>query len=189
LKNNKPIKGMDKTRFSQNALYVFMRIAFTQVLLMFTLTSLVSAAPAGTRGQGLLDRRVSLNMKEKEISKVLSVIEKQVSVAFTYSSRLIRTSKKVSVKVDNVPLSQVLDQILDSTISMEVIEQEGEIVLKPKPAIGPELVASTGDNDAERSLPVSGTVTSSAGQPLSGVSVVEKGTAKVLLPIQRERSG
>ncbi|MBS1566997.1 MAG: TonB-dependent receptor plug domain-containing protein, partial [Bacteroidetes bacterium] len=154
-----------------------MRIAFTQMLLMFTLTSLVSAAPAGTMGQGLLERRVSIDMKEKEISKVLSTIGKQISVAFTYSSRLIKSSKKVSLKVDNVPLSQVLDQIFDSAVSMEVVEQEREIILKPKVIAVPELATAAENGYAGLFLPVSGTVTNDSGQPLSGISVLEKGTS------------
>jgi TonB-linked SusC/RagA family outer membrane protein len=156
---------MDKPISIQALFYAIMRITFAQLLIMVILTSFVSAAHLETNAQKILERRVSLDVKNKELNEVLSDLEKQASVSFSYRSKLIGSSKKVSIKVSNAPLGEVLDKLFDNGISRMVMEEEGEIILRP-----------SDEPDAIAPFAVSGNVTDDSGQPLPGVNVVEKGT-------------
>src|SRR5690606_41868154 len=93
----KTIQNMNKQRSIQDAFYFIMKITLTEVLLMVILTSLVYAAP--TRGEGILDRNVSLNAQNKEIESILSEIEEQASVVFTYIRKALHAKKNIAFTV------------------------------------------------------------------------------------------
>src|SRR5258706_5917023 len=162
---------MNKPRPIQDVFFVIMRITLTQILLMVALTSLVSAAHLN--GQGILDRKVSLDARNTEIRSILAEIKKQTSVEFTYRPKAINASKKVSLKVTDARLVDVLDQLFSPSISVLAVDEEEEIVLRPTPAITPSTVGATNENLV---LKVSGKVVDEAGQPVPGVNVIEKGT-------------
>lgn len=159
---------MNKPRPIQQVFYVIMRITFTQMLIMVALTSLVSAAHLN--GQGILDRKVSLDVKQQEVQSILGEIEKQTSVVFTYRDKFIKSLNKVSLKVEEAPLKEVLKRLFDSNVSLVVVDEEEEIVLKPKSGREPEEPLIFPE------LPVKGKVTDESGVPLPGVNVIEKGT-------------
>ena len=94
---------MNKPRRIQEAFYVLMKVTFTQVLIIVALSSLVSAAHLDTNAQRLLERKVSLDINDQEIKQVLKTIEQQTAVVFTYSPKVIDTSKKISLNVNEAP--------------------------------------------------------------------------------------
>lgn len=159
---------MNKYKPIQKVFYALMKITLAQVLLMIVFTSLVAASPL--RGQEILYRKVSLDVHETDIKSILSEIEKQASVIFTYRSRLIKAPRKVSLKVSDAPVCDVLKQLFEPDISVLAIDEEEEIVLRPAPE------AEAEDVIAPYSISVSGKVTDETGQGLPGVSVLEKGT-------------
>lgn len=158
---------MDKTRLIQGIFIVIMRITITQSLVMIILTSLVSAADLN--GQGVLDRKVSIDVNDKKIKAVLFEIEDQASVTFTYRSTAITASKKVTLKLKEVTLGDVLKQLFGSEIEPVVVEEE--VVLKPFP---PKVVH---EGEAAISIfNVTGNVTDAGGAALPGVNILERGT-------------
>lgn len=167
---------MNKLRPIQEIFYAIMRLTFTQMLIMVALTSLTSAAHLKTNAQEILKRNVSLSVKDQELREVLSEIEKQTSVVFTYQSKIIEPSRKVSVEVKNATLGEVLNMLFDSTISLVARDDEEEIVLKRSDPEPHEADASTG-TDIYPALSITGRVTDESGVALPGVNVVEKGTA------------
>src|SRR6266850_8427670 len=161
---------MNKPRPIQDVFFVIMRITLTQVLLVVAFTSLVAASPL--KGQGILDRKVSLDARNRNIKSILAEIEKQTAVVFTYRPRVINASRKVSLKVKDVKLIDVLAQLFSPPISVLAVDKEEEIVLRPAIVVPVEKVVA----DNEVALKVSGKVVDEAGQPLPGVNVIEKGT-------------
>src|SRR5258706_3332234 len=161
---------MNKPRPIQDVFFVIMRITLTQILLVVALTSMVSAAHLN--GQGILERKVSLDARNIEIKSILAQIEKQTAVEFTYRPRVIDASKKVSLKVTDVRLVDVLAQLFSPAIAVLAVEEEEEIVLRPAPLIPAETLVESN----ELVLKVSGKVVDETGQALPGVNVVEKGT-------------
>jgi len=161
---------MNKPRPIQGVFFVIMRVTVTQILLVVALTSLVSAAHL--KGQGILERKVSLDARNTEIKSILAEIEKQTAVEFTYRPRVINASKKVSLKVTDAKLVDVLAQLFSPAISVLAVDEEEAIVLRPAPVIPVEKVVTAN----ELALKVSGKVVDETGQPVPGVNVIEKGT-------------
>jgi len=148
---------MNKQRPIQDVFFIIMRITLTQILLVVVLTSMVSAA--NLNGQGILERKVSLDARDTEIKSILAEIEKQTAVEFTYRPRVINASKKVSLKVTDVKLVDVLSQLFSPAISVFAVDEEEAIVLRPAPAIPVETVVPAN----EWVLKVSGKVVDETG--------------------------
>lgn len=162
---------MNNHRSIQDTFIVLMRITLTQTLIMAVLSSLVSAA--SLNGQGIMDRKVSINVRNTEIKLILTEIEKQASVVFTYRPNLIKASKKISLKVVDARVGDVLGQLFSPTISVLAMDKEEEIILKPKPDVLPEDNITVNEPVV---ITVSGKVLDEDGEPIPGVNVLEKGT-------------
>jgi TonB-dependent starch-binding outer membrane protein SusC len=136
---------------------------------MTAFTTLVAAAPS--RGQEILNRKVSLNVHNEDVKSVLSEIEKQTSVVFTYRSKLIKPSRKVTLSVNDAPIADVLKELFDPGVSVLAMDDEEEIVLRVNPDVdSPHAVAPY-------ELRISGNIVDEKGDALPGVSVLEKGTS------------
>ena len=140
------------------------------MLIMVLMTSLGSAAHLNSSAQEILERKVSLDVQDKEIMDVLSEIENQTSVMFTYRPEVVNTLSKITLKVVDTRLSEVLDRLFADNVSMIVVDDEAEIVLMPK------LNQVESQPVEEIRLAVSGRVIDDANEPLPGVNVLEKGT-------------
>jgi TonB-linked SusC/RagA family outer membrane protein len=167
----KPFKNMNNLKSIQGLLYFLMKITLAQTLLMAALTSLVAAAPL--KGQEILERRVSLDVKNREIKSVLAEIEKQISVTFTYRPKSIRASKKISLKVSDIRLHELLAQLFSPEVSFIAIDEEEEIILRESPTAEKFPAPAIDENT---SLTVSGWINDDTGSPLPGVNIVEKST-------------
>lgn len=147
-----------------------MRIALVNIVLSAVLITICAAADVS--GQEVLDRKVTLNIKNKSVKEVLTAIEENAEVRFTYTNKVIKGTKKVSLNVVNTEVREVLDKLFQSKILYEVIG--GQIVLMPS---GPaqDLPGHTIDN-AVPVRTVSGRITDGTATPIPGVNVIEKGT-------------
>ena len=126
-------------------------------LLVFVAALQVSA---NVSGQG----RVSLTLKQVEISRVLNSIEKQGTYRFLYNSRLATIRKKVSVDVTDMTINELLKNMFNGTdLTFKMLENNLIVVVSNSPA--------------PQDIKVTGTVTGASGEPLSGVTVNVKGTA------------
>lgn len=107
-----------------------MKITFIQTLLICLGISL-GYAHTGV-SQELLDRKVTLNLDNVEIKKVLVQIERQAKVKFVYSPNAIGATRRVSVVAVNRKLSEVLNLALKPlNISYRIIG--GQIMLQNEP--------------------------------------------------------
>lgn len=183
---------MNKHRSIQGLFIVIMQITVAQSLIMAIFSTLVSAASLS--GQGIMDRKVSINFHNAEMKSILTEIETQTSVAFTYSTNLIKGLKNVSFSTTDTRLGDVLVQLLSPDIVVLALENEEEIILKPNAGTGldREPIAT-----GSAVLTITGTVTDESGEVLPGVNVLEKGTTngtttdasgKYSLTVQEENS-
>lgn len=116
---------------------------------------------------------LSLEMKDKKISEVLDVIERQSGYRFYYNSKLVNTQQTVSVNVRNADLFSVLNQLFDEAdIDYKVIDKD--IILLAK---DPKDTSEQQSTSVRPGITVSGTVTDEKGEPVSYVNVIVKGTA------------
>lgn len=150
-------------------LFWTMRITITQLILAILF---IGAGYAhDSNGQSLLSQKISVVSNGSEVRKVLAQVERQVDVRFVFSSKLIKSTRKVNVNASNKPLYEVLDEIL-TPLDLQY-EISGKIIILKRleaPEIAPPLQGSRVKRQ------VSGKVSDENSQPLPGVSVVLKGT-------------
>lgn len=100
-------------------------------LLVLFLTFLAHASMA-QGSQPWLEKKISISIQNKPVEVVLKSLEKDLSgMAFAYLPGSFDMAKKVTVKLDSVPLKEVLQEIFAEQ-GMECTEMRGKIFLKKK---------------------------------------------------------
>jgi len=116
---------------------------------------------------GFTQDKVSLNLKDADLKKVLKEIQKQTSYRFLYNQALV-DDKKVNVSVVNEEVPAVLTLVLNGKgIGYQILDNK-LIVLKS---------AADGERIEAKDIRITGKVTGQNGEPLPGVSVTAKGTS------------
>lgn len=156
---------------TKRRLLFLMRIGLINIILSVILITISTAADVS--GQEVLERKVTLDVKNKSIKEVLHTIEEKAEVKFTYTTKVIKRNKKVSLTVFDTKISMVLDELFESGIAYEVIG--GQIVLF-SPAKAPDMTGYAGE-DFIPVYTVSGRITDERNAPIPGVNIIEKGTS------------
>ncbi len=108
---------------------------------------------------------VSIKVKNEEISKVLSHIEKQGTFRFLYNSRLKDIHRKVSLDISNESIQESLKQMFSETdITYKMLDNGLVVLLSGKLTL--------------QDIGITGKITGENGEALANVSVTVKGTAK-----------
>ncbi|AXE17245.1 SusC/RagA family TonB-linked outer membrane protein [Runella rosea] len=170
---------MKKTLTNKRLLYRIVQTSLLQLTLAIVFSSIAMATPV--KGQSMLDRKVSVNVSDIALEKVLLQLEKEAQVKFSFNSRALQLDRPVTINASNEPLSSVLTRLL-KPLKIKHIQVSNRIVLRKDNA------STTGlwENDLPtKSLEyqltesiVTGTVTDENGQGLPGVSVLIKGTQR-----------
>ena len=118
---------------------------------------------AHSYGQG-----ISLKLDRVQLKKALKSIEDQGNFRFVYRDKLLNGSQPVSIDVNNASLTEVLDKIFEHTsLSYRRLSNQLVVIVGDK---------TTESQLAAAAIPVTGKIANEKGEPLAGVSVVEKGT-------------
>jgi TonB-linked SusC/RagA family outer membrane protein len=142
---------------------MFRAMKMTTVLLTVFCLQLSAAA---------FSQQYSVSEKNASLEAVLKKISVQSGYLFLFDSKQMKMAKPVTVDVRNASLDAVLQQCLaGQPFTYELINKTIVIKLKAAPARKPAPEAAVADT-------VKGLVTNAAGEPLPGVSVGIKGTAK-----------
>ncbi len=119
-------------------------------------------------------QKVSFQLENVQMIRIMEKIESTTDFKFLYDINKIDTSITKSIRVENMPLDEVLAILFkDSTI--DFVFRGNQIVLKLKPTL-PNKDSRDSNASAVFQQNVSGTVTDNNGMPIPGVSVVEKNT-------------
>ncbi|MGC4235371.1 MAG: carboxypeptidase-like regulatory domain-containing protein, partial [Niabella sp.] len=150
-KNSNPIAVFPGKGVFQYLLMTKLAIVFSFI---FSLQAFADSISAQT---------INLNLRNVPIETAVKTIEQQGAYRFVYKTELLVREKPVSINVENATLNDVMDKILRNTmLSYEVINNT--------------LVVIVSRNVSQEQV-VSGKVTDQNGNPLSGVSVLEKSTS------------
>ncbi|MDR1675672.1 MAG: TonB-dependent receptor [Tannerella sp.] len=112
--------------------------------------------------------RVSLNKHHALLKDVLEEIERQTDYLFISNSE-INLERRVSVRVKNKPVREVLDRLFKDTDLTYAVE--GVNIIITKKAVPPETVAMPQQTGRQ----ITGRVTDAFGEPVVGANIVEKG--------------
>ncbi len=127
------------------------------ILMVFSLTNLFAAGYA---------QKVSINVKNAQLSAVLKDIQKQTGYSFLYNTKMILESKPVAVSFRETALEVALQKIFE--------DQPLTFIINKKTVIVKKKVFST--FSAMAVITVTGRVTDESGLPLPGVTVKLKGS-------------
>lgn len=165
---------MQKKRFAAIILHV-MKITIIQGALAFIFT--ISSFANDIRAQRLLDRTVSMSVENMEIKKVLSEIQQQTGVKFSYSSRSIRADRKISFTATNNKLGHLLD-LYFKPLQIEYKIVHRQLLLyasNQNEEVQQQKQVDQQSNVQEIKKRITGIVQNLKGEPLAGVTVQIKG--------------
>ncbi|MCF0053879.1 TonB-dependent receptor [Dyadobacter sp. LJ53] len=145
-----------------------MRITATQ--LIFAVWFIGTGFAHDSNAQSLLSQKITVVAAGSEVKKVLNQVEKQADVKFVFSSKLIKSARKVNVNATEKPLYEVLDQIL-TPLGLQYEVSGKIIILKRQDVLPTEIPVKS--NAPKRNL--TGKVVDEMNSPLPGVSIVVKG--------------
>lgn len=109
------------------------------------------------------DTRVTLNMKDTKINRILSKIEKETDYRFLYNVKEVAGTNRISLRFEEKPLKEVLDFVMERSGLSYTRLSDKLIVVAPR----------VEDLQIKN---ITGTVTDSAGQPLIGVTIKVRGS-------------
>ncbi len=156
----------------QAVFFAFMRVSFIQMTIAITSTVLAHAHDGN--GQQIMDKKIFLNAKNQSITEVLKAIEKQIHITFTYSAELVKKQNRVTANYDSVSLRDALNRLFNDKVAYLVVDDQ--VILRPS---GTSVASLDGYTFTEPVLAtIEGSVMDENGQPLPGVSILEKGTTK-----------
>src|SRR6185503_21272839 len=162
----------------------FKRIRLHRLLLFFVfLICLVYSIPAQAE-EDVLDKKITLVVKQKPVRDVLNDISQLVEIKFVYSSQKIPARRKVSILATDQKVREVLDLLLEPLDVLYYVSGN-QVVLIKKHELNDAVVKLQELADNKKQIPadffyktITGKVTNDKGDPLEGVSVTVKGTTR-----------
>ncbi len=127
--------------------------------------------------QSILDKLITLEVRNENLKNVITEIKRKSSVSFIYSSSVIQTNRKVSINVADKRLKDVLDEICKPL-------QVGYKVVNEQILLYKIENAKANDNDGNtirKANPITGIVTNATtGKPVSGATIAVRGKDKLV---------
>ncbi|MFN5647841.1 MAG: carboxypeptidase-like regulatory domain-containing protein, partial [Sphingobacteriales bacterium] len=136
-----------------------MRLLRRSIILLYLLAGFY--AFGGTHAQ-----EITISLESVELKKAIVETEKQTVLRFLYNEATIPADKKVNIQARKMPVNEFLSRMFQGTgVQYKIMENNLVVLTAP---------GTTMSVLAERQ--VEGRVTDEAGNPLSGASVLVKGT-------------
>ncbi|MFN3849701.1 MAG: TonB-dependent receptor domain-containing protein [Spirosomataceae bacterium] len=164
---------MKKHQLTKQDLLKFMKFSLFQGFIAMVFTSLTYAFDS--KAQEILEQPVTIQCNQQKLESVLSKIEESANVKFVFSSRLIQSTRVVTLNARQEKLSTVLASLL-SPMKIGYQVSGNKIILNRIAENRTSINESELPNAIED--PISGKVVDAKGEPLPGVSITIKGTNK-----------
>ncbi|WP_028786410.1 TonB-dependent receptor [Terrimonas ferruginea] len=128
-------------------------------------TAFMLALALNVSARGFGQDKISLSVKKTEISSILRTIEKQTSYRFLYNDMLQDIRDKVTIRVTDADLNDVLQTLLERTrLSYQLMDNNLVVIREDAGKKAPDVI-------------IRGVVTGEGNMPLPGASVQIKGTS------------
>ncbi|MGV8815558.1 MAG: SusC/RagA family TonB-linked outer membrane protein [Gelidibacter sp.] len=126
------------------------------------------------------DQKMSLNIHQASLIKIFEEIESISDYRFLFESKQIDNERKITLKLNNKDIKEVLDVIFsDTEIKYQVKGRQVilERVTKTKEPAYSTTFNSNEDYKKDLQQQVKGIVSDAQGMPMIGANIIEKGTA------------
>lgn len=142
----------------------FKYLIMTKITLILTLIFSTQLFAEG------LGQNVTVKFEKTELKKALKVLEEQSPYRFVYKDDVLLKWPRVTLSMENVPLTTVLDKLLENTTLQ--YQKVGNTLL----VLSNGSAGSAGLQDIPLAVNIRGRVSGASGEPLQGVTIMEKGT-------------
>lgn len=122
---------------------------------------------------GQTSSTISVNLHNKTLKEAFAEIENNSEYIFLFNDQQINANKRVSVSMKDATLEKVLASVLEDE-SLDYKMSGRQIILFSK--VKSEEIASKSAGVQQQSQTITGQVFDESGDPLIGVSILEKGT-------------
>ncbi len=157
---------MQKNR-SVALLIAIMRMSALQIMLLGLFAGFAYAKK--TKAQEVLNKTISLSVRQTEVKRVILLLQEQTGVKFIFSSQLIGAERKISCNANGVKLGAFLDAAF-KPLNIAYAVDEDKVLLFFKNNAG--LAAPSADQETGS---IKGNVKNDKGGVLTGVSVELQG--------------
>ncbi len=151
------LRNLYKSRLPKTVLPVSKLILQMKLISFFLFIACVQASASVSA------QKVTLNEKNASVQKVLREIRKQTNYDFLVNTQSVKNMLPVSISVTDMPLENVLEQVFRS-IPVDFVIDNKTIIIRDQ-----------GKKTAD--IKVTGVILSDRGEPLAGVTIIEKGTS------------
>jgi hypothetical protein len=148
----------DRRFFCLKKTYLAMKL--TLFFVLFSLFQVSASVYSQTQ-------RLTIKLNNASIKEALNEIEEKSDVKFLYKDKSIE-DKQISIDVQDVPLDEILNTILETTGNSYQVMDNNLIIISPEDVL-------------QLHVNLKGKVTDSSGAPLPGVTVVVKGTTQGII--------
>lgn len=159
------------------ALRIAMRISFIQLVLTALFTCSLYAGEVN--GQGVLDKSFNLRVDHSPLHEILSEIQKQTRVKFTFSSNAINANRTMSLHARDKKIIDFLTE-LDKQYHISYKVLDNKIILF---AAAGQMLINHNYQDKQELFPdikITGHVHNQDGEPLIRATVTEKNTTNAV---------
>lgn len=125
----------------------------------------------------ILERKVTVDMHDVSLEKVLDEVSRMTSIQFVYSTHKLDLKQLVSITVSDVELKSFLDLFLKRlNIDYSVHEHADAITLRYVVSKPRRSHSNTPGSELDEMVRVTGRIADSRSQPIAGANIVVKGT-------------
>lgn len=142
------------------------RRKYSKIFLFMKLTIVLLTVACLHVSANTMSQNISLDLRSVDLKKALVTIEKKSPYRFLYSDAALPADKKVTVMTTNATIQEIMDQLLTGTSLSYRVLQSNLVVLKN----------NTSMLESINEVKLTGRVVSESGDPLSGASIVVKGS-------------
>jgi TonB-linked SusC/RagA family outer membrane protein len=126
--------------------------------------------------KGGYTQSVTLTVKNAPLEKVFKELKKQTGYDFWYENKLLDRARRVDLDVRNIPLEQALDECFkDQPFAYSIVDKIIVVKLKPSTELSAGMPVSI-KTISPLLIDIHGVITDDKGQPLSGATILVKGT-------------
>ena len=133
-------------------------------ILFFTLVMLQATLKATSQ-------QITFSGKDISLEKVLEAVKQQSGYEVFFNSSILKESKPVTIRASNMPLVAFLDEVFKDEPLKYTIQNKNIIVSRKLPV-------GTATEDAPKPVTLTGRVTDSSGNPLTGATIAVRGQLK-----------
>lgn len=162
-------------KFFTKEWWTIMKIGATQLLMA---TLLCGVALAHDNYAQLLDKKISINVKETSFEEALNKVATTANVYFSFSPELINKQETITYHAEDKSLRTILNELLTPRRINYIVHKDGYTILL-RPVKNPEDESQSAiqvEEPVSVRQQITGTVRDSQQQPLAGVNILVKGT-------------